>query len=424
MSTMVINPLIVSVKPIEDRAISPIDPTTHKGGIGKILSVAAMIAIPISAPVISASLGMSAAIGTAVGSAAAGSVIGSAIAGAALGAITAVVSGQSIGAGAMTGAVTGGIGGYFSGPGTGTAAAGAGQTGGATAPAGTLDMSAAPTLQTTASPDAIAGLAQRGGTATGLTGGIGAGGTPQVLNLENLSPGDLYDQTVTVLKSKLNRPEVMANITLQAVGSILGYSVLPEGSLAELSDEEKALIDQRKTELEELKARNQEAYDYQVNVAKQYMINAKQIDPTYFATQEMNQSKIDSGRKIKAIEEDLALSNYSLTPEATARLGLDAGRIASSKYDEGFRFGLGLRDDAIDRANQAFPQYTSTEYTQGLGDLQEVYAGQRETADKERANIQQAFAGLNTTSGNTAEEEDAMKNLYTNVGRKILGGSV
>ena len=47
MSTMVINPLIVSVKPIEDRAISPIDPTTLKGGIGKILSVAAMIAIPI-----------------------------------------------------------------------------------------------------------------------------------------------------------------------------------------------------------------------------------------------------------------------------------------------------------------------------------------------------------------------------------------
>ena len=62
-------------------------------------------------------------------------------------------------------------------------------------------------------------------------------------------------------------------------------------------------------------------------------------------------------------------------------------------------------------------------YSAGLKDLQDVYAGQRAAADTERENIQMMFAGLNTKEGNTPEEaarkakfyDDYMTNL-TNIG--------
>ena len=87
MDTIRINPLIVSVSPSDHTLISPIQPTVHKGGIGKLISVVAMVAIPFAAPIVASSIGLSSAIATAVGSKIIGTVVGSAMAGAALGAV-------------------------------------------------------------------------------------------------------------------------------------------------------------------------------------------------------------------------------------------------------------------------------------------------------------------------------------------------
>ena len=93
MDTVRINPLIVSVSPTDHTLISPIQPTMHKGGLGKLLSIAAAVAIPFAAPAIAGSIAASGYLSagmttfmTTVG--------GEMMVGAALGAISAKVQGK------------------------------------------------------------------------------------------------------------------------------------------------------------------------------------------------------------------------------------------------------------------------------------------------------------------------------------------
>ena len=143
------------------------------------------------------------------------------------------------------------------------------------------------------------------------------------------------------------------------------------------------------------------------------MVQAGQIDPTYFAQQESNKSKIASAQRIREIEETAALDNRNLSAGDKARLGIDASRIASSKFDEGYMTGLDLKGGYLSRANQALPTRASgTDYLKGIEGLQKTYAGLREEADIERENYQKTLAGLNTTSGQTIEEEDEARKIY------------
>ena len=170
-----------------------------------------------------------------------------------------------------------------------------------------------------------------------------------------------------------------------------------------------------------LRDRDLEAYNQAIKISKAYMVQAGQVDPTYFAQQEANKSKIQSARTIRGVEEKAALDNMTFTDADTRRLGLDANKLSASAYDTGFIRGSELKDNLIDRGLQAMPAASQTvNYAQGLAGLQDVYKGQREAADTERENIQMMFAGLNTTEGNTTEDEkrkaklydDAMKSLY------------
>jgi len=87
------------------RAIG-IKPQGGGGGGGmfkKIVSIAAVIAIPFVAPAIAASIGLSSAIGA---------TAGSALVGAGLGAANASLTGGDVGRGALIGGLSGGIAGY------------------------------------------------------------------------------------------------------------------------------------------------------------------------------------------------------------------------------------------------------------------------------------------------------------------------
>tara|TARA_X000001382_G_scaffold122848_1_gene106123 strand:- start:1110 stop:2375 length:1266 start_codon:yes stop_codon:yes gene_type:complete len=419
MSTIAINPLIVQVKQNDLEIIPPINPTMHKGGIGKLVGVVAAVAVPFAAPAIASSIAASGVLGASITAAmttTAGGIISSAIAGAALGGITAAVTGQSISRGALIGGLGGGIGGYTQGVSAGTGAGAGLQP--------TLDMSATPTLQTTASPEAIAGLAQRGGTATSLTGGFGQGGVPTSATSFADNIISAAQDTGSKVLDKLTDKGAIANLTLQAAGSLIGEAMVPEGTLAQLSPEEQSLLEERKEELQALKLRDLERYNQAIELSKAYMVQAGQIDPTYFANQEMAKSKIGSARTINKIKEQAALDNMSFSEADARRLSLDSNKLAQSKFDEGYMTGLDTKTKLVGASQDAMPTASQTvNYSAGLKDLQDVYAGQRAAADTERENIQMMFAGLNTKEGNTPEEaarkakfyDDYMTNL-TNIG--------
>ena len=340
MSTIAINPLIVQVKQNDLETISPINPTVHKGGIGKLIGVVAAVTIPVAAPAIASSIAASGALGASISAAMTttiGGVISSAITGAALGAVSAAVSGQPIGAGALIGAVGGGIGGFTQGVSAGGAervASGATTTA-ASGGAG-LDTGVATVYDGAGNVIGTQSISE-----AGVVGGL------------QKPPGELVkllsDTSETVI-SKLKSPENLANLTMQAAGSLVGEALVPEGTLAQLSPEEQALIEERKAELIALRDRDLAAYNQAIEISKQYMVQAGQVDPTYFAQQEANKAKIVGAQTARRIEEEAALADKNFTQGDKARLGLDTARVAASKFDEGFMTGTNLRTNLVDAA--------------------------------------------------------------------------
>ena len=412
MSTIAINPLVVQIKQNDLETISPINPTMHKGGIGKLVGVVAAVAVPFAAPVIASSIAASGVLGASITAAmttTAGGIISSAIAGAALGAVTAAVTGQSISRGALIGGLGGGIGGYTQGV---SATGGAGGAGGGAPAAG---LSTGPQTYTGGFGEATTGIGvEQGAQLAAQTAEFGSAITQTPVSLmETLS------QTSQAVVNKLKDPKNLASLTLEAAGSLTGEAIVPEGTLAQLSPEEQSLLEERKEELQALRLRDLERYNQAIELSKAYMVQAGQIDPTYFANQEMAKSKIGSARTINKIKEQAALDNMSFSEADARRLSLDSNKLAQSKFDEGYMTGLDTKTKLVGASQDAMPTASQTvNYSAGLKDLQDVYAGQRAAADTERENIQMMFAGLNTKEGNTDEERDTKSKLYEALGRK------
>ena len=411
MDTVRINPLIVSVSPTDHTLISPIQPTMHKGGIGKLLSIAAAIAIPFAAPAIAGSIAASGFLSagmttfmTTVG--------GEMMVGAALGAISAKVQGQNVLAGAFMGGATTGLASYtgandFSGTsGTegGIGAAGGGGTGTSYGTRGLGNTSIDYGLGGVSPVDAVFGPA---------TPAIGnAAGNAAANAAAKQTLGELMKETGKTVLSKLTSSTALANMTLMAAGNLLGQYLVPPGSIAEMSPEEAANLKEYQEELKVLKATDEDLFNKKIELAKTYMVQAGQIDPRYFANQAANESKITSAKILRDKQEQAALGNYGISDGEQARAGIYASKVAASKFDEGFGFGTGLRDSAQAKAMAAIPAGAPTSYIDGLSSIDNKYAGLRTQADTERANIQGMTAGLNLNAGNTGAEEDGLKEIY------------
>ena len=99
---------------VSTTALTPINPYTQHGGGGfkKLVSVAAVIAIPIAAPIVASAVAGSMGLGALAGG---GLIAGSALAGGLMGAAVGSYTGQGMKQGALMGALSGGLSGYMAG---------------------------------------------------------------------------------------------------------------------------------------------------------------------------------------------------------------------------------------------------------------------------------------------------------------------
>ena len=419
MDTVRINPLIVSVSPTDHTLISPIQPTMHKGGLGKLLSIAAAVAIPFAAPAIAGSIAASGYLSagmttfmTTVG--------GEMMVGAALGAISAKVQGQNVLTGAFMGGATTGLASYtgandFSGTsgtegGLGAAGGGTG-TGTSYGTQGLGNTSIDYGLGSVSPADAVFGSAGSVDAAAAARLGSTVNMVNQVAAKETLE--ELMKKTGQKVLSKLTSPKALASFTLQVAGNLLGQYLVPPGSMAEMSPEEAANMRAYEEELKVLKATDEDLFNRKVELAKTYMVQAGQIDPRYFALQESNKSKVGSAITTNQIKEQAALSDKTFTDNEANRYSLDANRLSASKFDEGFATGLNTKNAYMNQAMSTMPSNAPNSYIEGLSKIDTKYAGLRGEADTERANIQGMTAGLNLDEGTTKEEEDKLKEIYS-----------
>tara|TARA_A100001035_G_scaffold129292_1_gene101671 strand:+ start:1883 stop:3271 length:1389 start_codon:yes stop_codon:yes gene_type:complete len=456
---------------VTNTGLTPInlEPYTEHGGGGfkKVVAVVAAVAIPIAAPAIASSIGLSAAIG---------SVMGSAIVGAGLGAVSGAITGQNIGRSALLGGLSAGAAGYFR-PGTSTVG---GRTFQNTPFSGSefrpdAGYSTAFADGYYGSPDALilnegtgeyftqdGTLVENPNIRPELKGPDtfidGGGQTDQILNA-NQTPvygqsqggimkanlqttpykvpdsivtdtfkggagakdtpffGDnLFGQTASEIGSRFTNPEALADVSIQAGINVLGSTLFGVG---EPSDEEKALLNEQKAQLEELKKNNREAYDFAMSQAKKFLGLADDYDPTQKArqayTQSMNRAaalKRDNLRKI-------SYNNPGLRAAERRRYDLGASANAASAYDRGMIAGLDTQAGLYQKASSLYPKTGG--YNAALTGLQQSYANLAKKRSDAQAGLNQMFGAFGVSGGKGNDEQyryglrDAYNDMFKSV---------
>ena len=403
-----LNPLAVSIRKCNEITLHPLSPTMHGGGgITRVIATVATIAVPFAAPGIAASLGVSGAISAATGLTVS-STVASAITGAAMGGIAAAVGGQSITRGALMGGIGGAVGGYLQGGAPEITTA----TGEAVAAGGSGLPSVPEIGLSTASPaEAVFGPAASG-PALSVPGALpqsaaataAASTTTQGLGQELLS--NVQSAGSKVL-DKITSPDVLASATLQAVGQLTAAAMVPEAGLPGFSPEEQELVEARRQELEELKARDLDAYNQQIAISKQYLQQAGLVDPTYFAAQSANRALIASARARKEQEDEQAFDPFR-TPTAgeNVRTNLETARQRQTAFDKGYLQGIGLQTDYTEAARKTMPDSSPTNYYDRLAGLQGTLATGRTVGDQQRQNVAGYMSQLNLQTGRDAEDQE------------------
>ena len=402
-----INPLVVSVGPSADATpIYPIQPTEHGGGVKKVVAVAAAVIIPVAAPAIASSIAASGVLGAAVSSAmvtTAGAAVSSAIVGAGLGAITAKVTGQNVKAGAIVGALGGGFGGYRS------ASAGTFGTpqGGVSATFDRAKQSVSNIFSGGEAPTTD------GGTVTDNAVKVGTEETLKKGGEEVVEKGFMEKMASVPSKvlDKVTNPDTIANLTLQAGGMLLATTMIPPGSMPELSAEEQQVLEEYTAELADLKENNKAAFDAKMDAAKQYLVQAGYFSPEYFGLQAANRTAIDQERKLREYRRTAGLTNFRATGRNDAeerRMALAGARNVQSAFDSGFQKGMTAQDQKIKAGYGMIPSGDPS-YANALAGLATTYSNLRGQADKQRENLTELFGRFGTTSGNSKEDEKKLE---------------
>jgi len=442
MTAITINPMVVALRPTNGTIVRRIQPTEHGGGVKKVLAVVVAVAIPIAAPAIASSLVASAGISavTAFAATTAGAAVTSAVVGAGLGAISAKVMGGDVKSGAIMGAIGGGIGGYGVAQSTGAGLGNVNQTG-IQATAADYGLGTAPGTEAGLNTGGVenASLNTTGGEGTletfnstrpqdgviqaSLTNpGTGADAAAKLSNaagatetaktaMSQLGPdatfaaksGAYLKDAGSALVSKVTDPAALASLTMQAGGQLLGAALAPD---PEMPPEQRELLEMRKAELAELKERDENAFNAQMEAAQGFLRQAEQYDPTYMAFQAANKEAIDQQRKLREQYRKASLRSggRDISEAEKRRMSLDSARSVSSRYDEGFQKGLTAQNQVTQAGLSAIPNAanfaTYTNALQGLSqDTQTAEDAAIERNSGAGKNISDLFAGFNTKSG-------------------------
>ena len=395
MDTIKINPLVVSVGPASDSAIFPIIPTEHGGGTKKVLAVAASLIIPVAAPWITSAIATSGALGATVASFAGhavGKYVTSAIVGAAMGAVTASVTGQNVKAGAITGAL-GGMAGQWGANKVSAAGADAGAASGNLATSG----------------DAAASVNQ---SYQGAQNFAASNRPPMEISTSTVS--NTSGNFLSNIADKFGITAAnAADVAVQAGAQLLGAQLVPDPGSPLEDPQYQAHIEAYKKELEILRDTNKELFDQRMQVAQDFLINARGYDPSYFADLNAKRTLLQQAAIVQSQEEESIFSGRGgLSSVDKLRAALDAGLNVGQSYIAGKGKGLDYQNQLMTAGLNAMPNTGwNASILEAEGRLADKYAGlygqERDRKDDQRTQITKLGAKL---FPGKPEEDDELKN--------------
>jgi len=328
--------------------------------VKRILSVAAVVAIPFAAPAIAGMMASSAFF--APMAAKLGTTGMSALAGAGLGAGKAAVFGEDIGRGALLGAASGGIAGHFKGPPGVEGAGRAGLETGAYTQAGAEAGGAGYLLNigqgATAAPVPQGMTAATTGQAAQAGSGLlSAGTTPGLAPQTNSGVWEAIKKAPAEIAAKYQDPKAMADLMLRAAGQMAGSALAGDG----LTSEEQRILEIQRRELEEARRNNAEVFRARLDEAQKLIGESEYFDPEYFGLQRARQAQ-QAGNQAKRAGLQGMTGDRRRVAERQYDLG--TARNTGTAYDSGYQTGVSGRLQTRAAGLAAFPgAYPGTDYS-------------------------------------------------------------
>ena len=464
---------------VSTTALTPINPYTQHGGGGfkKLVSVAAVIAIPIAAPIVASAVAGSLGLGALAGG---GLIAGSALAGGLMGAAVGSYTGQGMKQGAMMGALSGGLSGYMAGRPPTTDPSLAGVDGAADASLTSSygpDPLADPSLagvdgpaNVAASPDSFVANTRVDGTGADLGSRLSGSGVNNVTtnaqgqsilttpggdqivlqgemagsypgqeafnaskgivnqpnpNLIQASyPGsslansastttklkdfaaqsvadkpffgdNLFGQTASEIGSRFTNPNTLADVSIQAGVNLIGAEIMGVG---DLSDEEKENLRLQREQMERLKERDEQAYNFAMSQAKKFLKLGEDFDPEQIARQAYGKASQRAGIAKRQALAKIDPRRAGLRAAEERRFNLGAAANTGAAYDRGMIQGLNQQAGYLQKASSTFPNQGGN-YSSALTGLAQTQANLQRKRSEAQKGVNQMFGAFLTKPG-------------------------
>jgi hypothetical protein len=251
---------------------------------------------------------------------------------------------------------------------------------------GTQVTNAAGTLQSATPLSQYVGGSYVGPSGSASGGTLQTGGTGAKAGPEDPSMFDKIKQVPGKIADKLTDPERLADLTLRAAGMLAGSAVAGDG----LSDEERALVEQQRADLENLRNTNRSLFDQRLEQAQNLMGESKYFDPEYFGLQRARRAQLAGAKAkragLRGLEGGARRSEGRRFDLATAR---DTGTAYDVGYGTGVQGRLGTMQAGMTAMPSAYPS-AAAEYTA----LQNVYTNANTRARDRQKDIGNLFGSL------------------------------
>lgn len=294
--------------------------------------------------------------------------------------------------------------------------------GGSMGSAGNVNMAPAGNVNTiTAAGDASINQAlNAAGGSTGMSPTYGMDRVPANLPGPNTVPnkpffGDnVFGNTMSEIGNRFTDPSKLADVSIQAGINLIGAEIMGVGKM---SDEEKELLAMQKQQMEELKAKDEKAYNFAMSQAKKFLKLGDDFDPQQIARQAYGKAAARAGLAKRDALRKINPSNTALRAAEERRFDLGTAANTGSAYDRGMIQGLNQQANYLNKASAAYPS-SGGSYSSALTGLQQTYANLAQKKSNAQKGVNQMFGSFGIASGDGNDDyraglKDAFGSFYS-----------
>ena len=219
--------------------------------------------------------------------------------------------------------------------------------------------------------------------------------TLQNLGSQSTNQASLLSRTGSEIASRFTDPKALADVSIQAGLQLIGAEIMGVG---DMSDEEKEVLRLQKEQMEQLKARDKEAYDFAMKRANELYAMGQRFDPEQLARQYYGRASQKAGLAKRDALRNINPSNTALRAAEERRFNLGAAANTGSAYDRGMITGLNQQANYLNKSAAAFPNQGGN-YSAALTGLNQTYANLARKKSAAQQGFNQMFGAFGVSGG-------------------------